>query len=357
MKVLIIGPSITRTKGGMATVINDMLGSSNDKVQFKHLVSHVEGSSFEKIGRNLKAVASFLKEKDVQVVHIHVASGASFYRKSIFVQLSRWRGLPVILHVHGADFDSFYNNSSTTAKKYIRNIFSSCSLVLVLSNIWKEFFVKNITDKNVAVLHNGVYTQVFSSCVTIPDNLNHFLFLGRLGQRKGIYDLLQAIDDLVNKEKYNNLLFLLAGDGEIEQVKTIVANKGLQENVQLLGWVGEKEKLQYLKQTDTMILPSYNEGLPMSILEAMAAGKIIISGRVGGIPDLVTEGENGFLITPGDVESLKQHIRYVISHPHEMVQMAQNNKAKIAADYNLEKLNSWLFKIYEQLAATSAKNN
>jgi glycosyltransferase involved in cell wall biosynthesis len=222
-------------------------------------------------------------------------------------------------------------------------------MVLVLSNFWKEFFVKNITDKNVAVLHNGVYTQVFAACETIPNNLNHFLFLGRLGQRKGVYDLLQAIDDLIKIDGLNDLLFLLAGDGEIEEVKTIVADKGLQNNVQLLGWVGEKEKLRYLKLADTMILPSYNEGLPMSILEAMAAGKIIISGRVGGIPDLVTEGVNGFLITPGDVESLKQHIRYVIAHPDEMVQMAQKNKAKIEEDYNLEKLNSWLFSQYERL--------
>ncbi len=349
MNVLIIGPSITRTKGGMATVINDMLRSSNSEVRFTHLVSHVEGSASEKIGRNLKAIASFLKEKNANVVHIHVASGASFYRKSIFVQMSRWRGLPVILHVHGADFDSFYTNSSPTAKKYIRKVFSSCSMVLVLSNFWKEFFVKNITDKNVAVLHNGVYTQVFAACETIPNNLNHFLFLGRLGQRKGVYDLLQAIDDLIKIDGLNDLLFLLAGDGEIEEVKTIVADKGLQNNVQLLGWVGEKEKLRYLKLADTMILPSYNEGLPMSILEAMAAGKIIISGRVGGIPDLVTEGVNGFLITPGDVESLKQHIRYVIAHPDEMVQMAQKNKAKIEEDYNLEKLNSWLFSQYERL--------
>lgn len=357
MKVLIIGPSITRTKGGMATVINDMLGSSNADIRFKHLVSHVEGNAFDKIGRNLKAIASFLKEKNVGVVHIHVSSGASFYRKSIFVLLSQIRKIPVVLHVHAGDFDSFYNNSSATVKKYIRKIFSSCDLVLVLSDFWKVFFVKNITDKNVAVLHNGVHTQVFGACETIPKNLHSFLFLGRLGQNKGIYDLLEVIDDLIKKEGLVDLHFLVAGDGEVEKVKNIVAEKGLQNNVKVLGWVGEKEKLQYLKQTDTMILPSYSEGLPMSILESMAAGKIIISSRVGGIPDVVTEGVNGFLITPGDTESLKQHIRYVISHPHEMVEMAQNNKAKIAADYNLEKLNSWLFKIYERLAAASAKNN
>jgi glycosyltransferase involved in cell wall biosynthesis len=87
----------------------------------------------------------------------------------------------------------------------------------------------------------------------------------------------------------------------------------------------------------------------MSILETMAAGKIIISGRVGGIPDLVTDGENGFLITPGDVESLQKHLLFVATHPEQMMQMAENNRRKIDEQYNLEKLNAWLFSMYRQI--------
>lgn len=350
LKVVIVGPSITRTKGGMATVINDMLENKSSEVQFHHIVSHVEGSAVEKIGRNIKAFISFLSEGSVDVVHIHVASGASFYRKSMFVQASRLRGIPVVMHVHGADFDAFFNNASPLAKKYIKRTFDQCSATLVLSQYWKAFFVANITKKGVAVLHNGVYTQVFEQCYTMPSNLNNFLFLGRLGQRKGVYDLLEAIDNLINKQQQQHLMFYLAGDGDIEQVRNMVEEKGLRNYVQLLGWVGEKEKLQWLKETDTMILPSYNEGLPMSILESMAAGKVIISSRVGGIPDLVTEGENGFLITPGDVESLQKHIAFVASSPDEMIRIAQNNRRKIDEHYNLEKLNAWLFSLYHQLA-------
>lgn len=355
MDVIIVGPSITRTKGGMATVINDMLQSGTPQLRFTHLVSHVEGSAYEKIGTMLEAMVSFMKANPVDLVHIHVASGASFYRKSLFVLLSRLRGLPVVIHVHGADFDSFYNNSSSIAKWYIRKIFSLCSRTLVLSAFWKDFFIRHIIGENVEVLHNGVYTHVFEACYTMPANLSRFLFLGRLGQRKGVYDLLQAADILVNQQQHRDLLFYLAGDGEIEQVQAIVNERGLQQNVQLLGWIGEKEKLECLKKADTMILPSYNEGLPMSILEAMAAGKIIISGRVGGIPDLVTEGENGFLITPGDVESLCRHIVFVKSHPEEMLRMAQNNRNKIDADYNLQKINGQLHSIYRQIVAAKGR--
>ncbi|ALJ00983.1 glycosyltransferase family 4 protein [Rufibacter tibetensis] len=349
MEVVIVGPSITRTKGGMATVINDMLQNRNPEVRFTHIVSHVEGSASEKISRNLDAILEFLKTSKMDLVHIHVASGASFYRKSLFVLLSKLRGKPVVMHVHGADFDSFYNSSSSIAQWYIRMIFSFCSSILVLSGFWRHFFEKNISNKNVEVLHNGVYTQFFASCYTMPANLSKFLFLGRLGQRKGVYDLLEAADILVNRHHHHDLVFYLAGDGEIEQVHRIVQEKGLQNNVQVLGWIGEKEKMEWLKRADTMILPSYNEGLPMSILEAMAAGKIIISGRVGGIPDLVTEGVNGFLITPGDVESLCQHIAFVKSNPQEMIRMAENNQRKIDAEYNLARLNEQLFSLYRRL--------
>lgn len=348
MEVMIIGPSVTGTKGGMATVIKDMLANSNPEIHFRHIVSHSEGSGFEKIVTTIKAVVQFITAPRFDLVHIHLASGASMYRKSIFVLLSRIMGKPVVIHNHGADFDTFYLESSGFAKWYIRKIFSMCQKVLVLSGFWKSFFQNTIKSKNVEVLHNGVYTSVFEACYTMPQNLSRFLFLGRLGKRKGVYDLLESVDELVNRQGHRDLYFYLAGDGDLEEVQELVKRKGLENNVELLGWIGEKEKLESLKHADTMILPSYNEGLPMSILESMAAGKVIISSRVGGIPDLVTEGENGYLIDPGDIGSMSKHILYVKQHPEEMIRIAENNKLKIEQEYNLARLNERLFSFYKQ---------
>jgi glycosyltransferase involved in cell wall biosynthesis len=180
----------------MATVISDMLKNNGNArgVAFRHIVSHVEGSVVEKVWVTLKAFMQAVAERHYDVMHLHVASGASFFRKSLFVYLARLRGKPVILHVHGADFDSFFQNSSSLVQSYIRNTFTKCSKVLVLSEYWKQFFSKSISGKNVEVLHNGVYTSQFRACYTAPANLSRFLFLGRLGQRKGVYDLLEAIN-------------------------------------------------------------------------------------------------------------------------------------------------------------------
>ncbi|OGX83788.1 glycosyltransferase family 4 protein [Hymenobacter glacialis] len=349
MKIAIVGPSVTRTKGGMATVISDMLANKTTGMEFVHLVSHVEGSATEKLVGASQAWLQLLWERAVDVVHIHVASDASFYRKSAFVLQSRARGLPVVMHVHGADFDTFYAQSNALQQAYIRKIFGMCSKVLVLSDFWKAFFQQHIIQGKVAVLHNGVYPAAFAACYTMPANLNRFLFLGRLGQRKGVYDLLEAAGQLIKEQGHANLEFYLAGDGELELVQQAIETKGLQQHVRVLGWMGDEEKRYWLRETDTLVLPSYNEGLPMSILEAMAAGKIIVSSRVGGIPDLVTEGVNGFLITPGDVPSLSQHLAYVATHPQEMTEMARRNQQKIAAEYNLEKLTAWLMAMYRSI--------
>lgn len=351
-KVLIVGPSITRTKGGMATVINDMLeNKQNDDVEFTHLISHAEGHAIEKILLTIKTFFKVLTRVNYDLIHIHVASGASFFRKSLAVWAGSLRRKPVIMHVHGADFDTFYHHSFSFIKYYIRRTFSACSKVLVLSGYWKEFFVAHIYAGNIEVLHNGVYTEVFRQCNTTPANLSKFLFLGRLGQRKGVYDLLEVIDRLVNIQQQKDLVFYLAGDGELEQVKKIIQKNNLQNHVQLLGWLNEQEKMKWLKQADTIILPSYNEGLPMAILEAMAGGKVIISSKVGGIPDLVKEGENGFLIQPGDAESLCRYILYVKTHPAEMQQISANNINKIEACYNLKKINNRLADIYREISS------
>lgn len=352
IKVLIVGPSIDRTKGGMATVIKDMLeNNQNPSVQFRHLVSHAEGSALEKIMLTVRAFLTVLLGSGYDVIHIHVASGASFFRKSFMVWAGRLRGKSVVMHVHGADFDTFYHQSAPLVQRYIRKTFTACQKVLVLSGFWKTFFDQYIYAGNTEILNNGVYTDVFRACYTAPANISRFLFLGRLGQRKGVYDLLEAIDILVNQQAQKDILFYLAGDGDIDQVKEIIAKKRLDHQVQILGWINEHDKLKWFREVDTILLPSYNEGLPMAILEAMAAGKIIISSRVGGIPDLVTERVNGFLIDPGDVQSLHQHIMYVYTHPAEMEQMAQNNIRKIDADYNLNKINDRLATIYQEITS------
>ncbi|RZL44562.1 MAG: glycosyltransferase family 1 protein [Pedobacter sp.] len=345
-KIIVIGPSIERTKGGIASVIKGMLDSDAQAngYQLIHLESHVEGSAIEKLFYLFKSLFQFLTTTKISLVHIHTASDASFYRKSIFVWCAVLRGIPVVMHVHGADFDSFYLKSKF--KAYFRKTFKVCKSVIVLSNFWKVFFEKNMQLKNTFVLYNAVNCDAFSSCYTAPQNIKNFLFLGRLGERKGIYDLVNAINLLVNNEGFTDLKFYFAGDGDIAEVTSLVDKLHLSPYIEILGWVNNEMKPKILMKADTLILPSYNEGLPVALLEAMAAGKVIITTPVGGIPDLITDSVNGFLIQPGDVNAISSMIKYISLHPKEMTIIAHNNMAKINNEFNSKNVDLQLFKLY-----------
>ena len=338
----------------MATVINDQLHADLPGVQFEHIVSHVEGGKFEKLLYVLRALGTFFTTPRVDVVHIHVASAASFYRKSLFVWAARLRGKPAFLHVHGSNFNSFYSGSAAPLRTYMRWVFARCARTLVLSETWRQFFTQHIVQSRVEVLHNGVHVDRFEACRTPMADTSHFLFLGRLGVRKGIYDLLEAIDQLVNQQQQRHLRFLLAGDGELAEVQALIDAKGLQEQVQVLGWIDSQGKLELLKQVSTIVLPSYNENLPMAILEAMAAGKVIISTTVGGIPDVITPGTNGFLLPPGDVAALSRYLLQVSTDPALAARIGAHNIACISTDFNLRIINEQLAQLYRAAIAEAA---
>lgn len=349
--VLLIGPSIDRTKGGMATVIAEQIkfNSKNSGFVYKYIRSHVEGSLIEKIYVAIRSIiqVSFLSSSDL--VHFHVASDASFYRKSLLMLIVKLKRKPTIMHIHGSDFDQFYFKSNIIAKIFVKYIFSTTDKVIVLSEYWNTFFKQSIPSASVQVIYNGVNVDTFLPNDTKIHHPNHFLFLGRLGKRKGIYDLIAALDIIVNTRKIKSIKIYIAGDGEIDEVSELINELGLQQHAILLGWLDDSKKLDHVKQVSTVVLPSYSEGLPMALIEAMAAGKVIISTRVGGIPELVEEGKNGFLVEPGDIEGLVEKIVYILQNKHLADTIAHNNISKVMSKYNLAENNRKLFELYTEL--------
>lgn len=350
-RVLIVGPSITETKGGMATVIKNMLDDRmlNTKYEISYVISHTEKSAVHKILYTLKTIKYLILNKNnYDIMHIHCASGASIYRKGIFVYIGKVFRKKIIIHVHGADFDDFYNNSNKLAKNIIRNIFRNCHKIILLSRSWLNYFSENITDKNLIVLNNGVFTNEYNDYICKDSSFNKFLFLGRLGYRKGTYDIIKALNVIVNKHNIKDIKVLFAGDGEVEKVKKLAEKLNLNKNVEILGWIDSTDKKKYFKESDFILLPSYDEGLPMALIEGMAAGKILISTYVGGIPDLIKNEKNGFLISAGDIESLTNIMEYVIdsNNKSKMEAIKNNNIKKAKKIYDLSIIHRKLDRLY-----------
>ena len=180
------------------------------------------------------------------------------------------------------------------------------------------------------------------------NNFN-FVFLGRLGERKGVSDLINAFKGVVKVHPKARLL--LGGDGEIKKYQAMVNELEISEHVDLLGWVAGDIKINILKQADAYVLPSYNEGFPMGVLEAMSCKIPVIASTAGGIPDAITNNIDGLLIEPGDVESLKMAMNRLIEFPVETEKMRDAAKQRFLNNFSPSVIIPRLQTIYKELGA------
>lgn len=346
-KILVIGSSL-KDKGGIVTVIKNIEQSSiNNYYKIKRIETYITGSILKRLSIFIVALFKLIYSLIFfrpNVIHIHMSEKGSFYRKTVILVISKLFNKPVILHIHSASFDEFYN-SNEFQKKLIKFILNKADKLIVLSKQWEKYYSNIVPRDKIAVLYNGVYRieQKFKREHTVPIGL----FLGRLGERKGTYDLLSSIKRL----KEDGVLgkFYFAGDGEIEQVKHLIREYELEEIVTVLGWVNSTQINDLLKRVDYLVLPSYNEGLPMAILEAMNFGLPIISTYVGGIPEVITNSDNGYLIEPGEIDELTKALKSLIKSEELRLEMGEKNRDIILNRFDIQSLMKDLSNIYSRL--------
>ena len=293
----------------------------------------------------LRIFVLLLFDSRIRIVHIHTAADASFWRKSAYVRLAKSFGRKVILHVHASRFKDFYNES-TKKESILRNIGMTDRLI-VLSESWKEWFVGIGVDKDkIEVLHN-ITDYPDSAAKPEGDGRLHLLFLGEIGQRKGVFDILRGLSKH-RAELEGKLTLRIGGNRNEEQLKSAIKNGGLEDMVKFEGWVSGEKKRKLLNWADVFILPSHNEGLPISILEAMSYGCPIISTPVGGIPEVVEDGKNGVIVAPGDDEGIVRGIMKYVENV-ELIDKESKESMKRVESYLPDYVMKHLRNIYKSL--------
>lgn len=339
MKKNITSPRVlmlsTSAKGGMATVVTSYEKDGFfDRQNVFFLSTHSDGSWYQVLGLFLKSYVVFMYQilfKRVKLIHIHSASKGSFWRKSIFAVFGFIFRIPVIFHLHGANMESFYASLPRLLQSYTRWIFEKSSCVIVLSQSWAEFIIKIAPKAKIEIVNNYVSLP----CVFNKKNENKkvlILFLGIVGKRKGVYDILDAVAEVI--KKHTNFEVLIGGNGETEALNNEIKLKGLGGFVKLLGWVGSKQKEKLLEKADIYILPSYNEGLPMSLLEAMSWEVPVISTNVGGIPELIRNNLDGFVVEPGDVQALIDVLLRLIKSSALRLDMGKSARSRVEEQFS-----------------------
>ncbi len=350
MKVLVIGPSDTRSCGGMAEVIRGIRESEllNQEFEIDIFPSYIDGSLAVRLLYSAYGYLRFLlRYKNYDLFHIHTAEKGSTFRKNLYLRKIKKAGKKAIVHIHGAEYLVFYDRLGRRRKKIVDRFIRQADLVLALSDSWKRELEARFHIDTCRVLNNGVDTAQFrSAAADVSKHRNSFLMLGRLGERKGAYDLVDALELALRRNP--DLTVCMAGDGDVEQIRSLAAQKGLQRQIRVPGWIGREEKLDCLKQAAVLILPSYHEGLPVSILEGMAAGKAIISTAVGGIPEVITE-ENGILVEPGDTDALAEAMLRCSSDVKMLEAMSQNNLEKAEQTFSIRRMHERLAEYYRQV--------
>ena len=279
-----------------------------------------------------------------EIVHVNMASDSSYFRKSVFIRTARFFGKKIVIHQHGGDFAHFYHEElSERGRAGVRRVLGMADAFLVLAPAWKEFFGGLVGEERITVLPNAI--PVFPA-VQKSYGQHKLLFLGRLCREKGICELLSCIPAL--REKYPDLKLYLGGIWEDASLQR-EADRYPEQVVQT-GWISGEEKRKYLEECDIFVLPTYFEGQPVAVLEAMAASCAVVASDTGGIPMMITDGENGILTEPKNQRALLDALDGVLSDAGLCRRLGEKARKRAEQDYSLEENMNRLLRIYESVA-------
>ncbi|MDR3575107.1 MAG: glycosyltransferase family 4 protein [Anaerolineaceae bacterium] len=370
-RILIVGP-ISPMGGGVGTVNRILLESDGLNSNFEmYLLNTNRGAAgSDKVGTlSLINVYYFINQainlfriliiKRPDILHQAVTWGISFWKESFFMLFARCFGVKVIAHVHGSMLDEQINNCNFAQKRMMIAAFNLPNKIIVLSEYWRGFLIKNLSPtliNNIVIIPNSIDSSIAGAMEKQTVNLTEkkeylILFLGWLCRRKGLLDALRAAE-LVH-QRMPEVRFVFAGSiepGPDKELLEFECNRaGSGGNTSFPGLVTGKEKIDLLSQASIFILPSYHENLPVAILEAMSMGLPVISTSIAGVPELIEDGKNGFLIQPGDYSTLADRIFSLIQDPALCQSMGKANINKIIKDYHPNVFETKMANVYRNI--------
>ena len=310
-----VGTDLAGT-GGIRAVVCGYIGAGLfDRYRCTYIATHRSGSVWTKAAMAVRGgwrVAMALMTLDAPLVHVQTASRASFWRKSVVCLLARTAGRPYLVHVHGGEFMKFYaKESGPLTQRWIRHTLASAALVIALSEQWRERLLAIAPTARVEVLPNGVALPDLQGRRRPPEPA--LLFVGDLIRAKGLHDLIRAFGRIA--ARFPHLKLICAGGRPPAEMTRLAAQLGLQQRVVWPGWLGPQRLRAELGRATVFALPSYAEGMPMALLEAMSWGLPVIATPVGGVPQVIEHGVNGLLVAPGDTDGLAAALARLLSEP------------------------------------------
>lgn len=283
--------------------------------------------------KRLYFVVFHLLTKKIDFVLIFTSNGSSFIEKGIIALISKSFGTKVII----APRSGFITNDIAKGgilKWFINIIFNKSDFIICQGTKWKKYFSENTQVKveKLVVIPNWIDINKYEITSHPGDEIN-ILFLAWIDKNKGIFELIDACSKINSKQAFK---LHIAGDGSaMDEIKTRIELLGLTEQIIIHGWVIGDKKYSLLKSTDIFVLPSYFEGFPNALLEAMASGIASIATDVGSVSDLIKDNENGILVPIKDSDALAFAIEKLLDDSDLRLKLGRNARHTVHQNYSI----------------------
>ena len=349
-ELLIVGP-IGHPTGGIAQYIAQQRRHLADEVRISEYdIATPNGTGlpwFVRAAlRSLVLAARFPFRSSPDLVHVHTSHYLSFYLSAFYTLFAAYVwDCPVVLHTHGSSFDEFVLTDSRALGRLQSWVFEASDAVVVLSEYWREVVEHRAPAEKVVVIPNAVSVEEYTP--EFDADPPHVVFVSNHIRRKGLPEFVEAIREL-SADPDLDFSVTICGSGPLSNLAETLADE--YDRVEYLGYVDEATKRRVLREGSIYVLPTFAEGLPIALLEAMAAGNALVSTDVGGIPDLIKAG-SGRTVSPGDVDDLVAALEGLVQSPGRVRTMARTNHRLAAGQYSWDAATSRLTALYQTLLA------
>ena len=271
------------------------------------------------------ALAAKLQDAGVTHLHNHIAKASC----TVAMLASHLSGIPYSFTIHGPDifFEPHHWRIDEKAKR--------ASFVACISNFARSqlmCFSRPADWDKFHIIHCGIDPDRYTPTAVSDPRL---LFVGRLAGVKGVPILLQAMAELA--PDMPDLKLTLIGDGpDRAELETKSRDLGLNDRCDFVGYKSQSEVADALSESAVFVLPSFAEGVPVVLMEAMAAGLPVLTTQIAGIPELVENGVSGTLVPPGDTQALTRALKDLLSPSTDRAAMGQAGRSKVTQEFNIK---------------------
>jgi len=289
-----------------------------------------------------------------KIVHLNTSMDAkAYWRDLIYLCLSKLLGRRVIYQIHGGELPSRFFGRNRVAQSFLRWTLSIPDVIVVLAKIERNAYERFSAGRRIEVIPNAIDLDDYRGMAErdYERPVVRLGYIGRLSKDKGIKETIEAVGAL-RRRGLKSICLRIAGSGPYEgELRELVRSESLEESVDILGPVFGREKMTFWRETDLFIFPSYREGLPYAVLEALASGTPVISTRVGGIPDVVQEGVQGVFVNTHDSPAIAAAIESLLSDRQRLRLMSRAAIERARTHYAVERLAVQFDRLYQELLA------